>query len=116
MPIHLYRPYGDQPCPTGYRVLVDRIWPRGIRKSDLPHDEWPKHLAPSTVLRKWFAHDSTKWAEFKRRYRAELETQNAETTRLRKIADKGDLVLIYSARDLAHNQAVVLKELLESLK
>ena len=115
MSVELHRPYGIESVPPGYCVLVDRLWPRGIRKVDLMVDEWAKHLAPSTDLRKWFAHDLGRWNEFKARYLVELESQESELRRLRAIADAGKLILIYSARDSTHNQAAVLKELLDSL-
>ncbi len=115
MPIHIHRAY-DTPIPEGHHVLVDRLWPRGIRKDDLPIDEWAKHLAPSTELRKWFNHDPAKWTEFQSRYQAELASESAELDRLRKISQSTNLILIYSARDPDHNQAVVLQEALEHLE
>lgn len=113
MPIHIHRAYEKESMPPGRRVLVDRLWPRGIRKSDLVIDEWARHLAPSTGLRKWFAHDPERWTEFRRRYKEELKEQAAELQRLKELAEADDLVLIYSARDLEHNQAVVIREVLE---
>ncbi len=113
MLIHLHRAY-DTPLPEGHRILVDRLWPRGIRKHDLPIDEWAKHLAPSTELRKWFAHDPAKWDELQSRYHAELASQSDELDRLKTIADATAVILIYSARDPEHNQAVVLRDALLS--
>jgi uncharacterized protein YeaO (DUF488 family) len=113
MKIHMHRPYDLESMPGGYRVLVDRLWPRGVRKEDLVLDEWAKDLAPSTELRKWFGHEPARWEGFQARYRAELAAQEAELERLRGIAAVGELVLIYSARDQTRNQAVVLKALLE---
>lgn len=94
-------------------VLVDRVWPRGIRKETLGLDAWAKELAPSTELRKWFGHDRTKWSEFVKRYRKELSGQEEALDRLWRSASGGKLVLLFGARDETHNQAVVLRELLE---
>jgi uncharacterized protein YeaO (DUF488 family) len=113
MKIHMHRPYDLESMPGGYRVLVDRLWPRGVRKEDLVLDEWAKDLAPSTELRRWFGHDPARWEGFVARYRAALAGQEAELERLRAIAEAGDLVLIYSARDPEHHQAAVLKDVLE---
>ncbi len=100
--------------PAGsYTVLVDRIWPRGIRKEQLPLDEWAKQLAPSTELRKWFSHDTQKWPEFLRRYQVELQSQKDELHRLKELSRHRQLILIYGARDHEHNQAVALKKLLQ---
>ncbi|QGU06677.1 hypothetical protein COCCU_03625 [Corynebacterium occultum] len=102
----------------GVKVLVDRIWPRGIKKTELGHDEWLKEAAPSTELRKWFNHDPQRFPEFARRYRTELEAAqseaNADLVKLKKLVGEGDIVLLYSARDREHNQAVVLAEWLSS--
>ena len=94
------------------RVLVDRLWPRGISKQQAVLDEWMKEIAPSAELRKWFGHEPAKWAEFQRRYKAELRQHHAELERLREIATKGTLTLVYGARDEQHNDAVVLREVL----
>jgi uncharacterized protein YeaO (DUF488 family) len=105
----------DEPAPAdGYRVLVDRLWPRGIRKDDATLDEWMKDVAPSTDLRQWFGHDPEKFDEFADRYRAELE-RSAALARLRALRREHDVVtLLYSAKDAEHNQAVVLRDLLGS--
>ncbi len=95
-----------------YVVLVDKLWPRGISKEKLKLDEWARHLAPSTELRKWFAHDDSKWAEFIRRYEAELIPLNDELQRLKEISRQKQLILLYGAKDTQHNQAVALKHLL----
>ncbi|MDO5696777.1 MAG: DUF488 family protein [Dermatophilus congolensis] len=97
------------------RVLVDRVWPRGIKKADLHVDEWLKDIAPSTELRKWFAHDPEKYEEFARRYRAELaEGEPHEALQhLRSLHNHHDITLVYSAKDEQHNQARVLAEILE---
>ncbi|HPC74574.1 MAG TPA: DUF488 domain-containing protein [Syntrophales bacterium] len=96
----------------GRRILVDRLWPRGIRKEDAAIDEWLKELAPSAELRKWFAHDPAKWSEFQKRYRKELQDRSDVVDRLRKEAGKRTVTLLYSARDEKHNNAVVLKDII----
>lgn len=95
-------------------VLVDRIWPRGLSKQSLEGVNWLKQLAPSTELRKWFDHRESRWKEFKRRYRSELHCCEDELDRLRAIARRKRLILLYGSRDTEHNQAVVLKDLLEN--
>ncbi len=97
----------------GTTVLVDRLWPRGVKKENLAHDEWLKGAAPSTDLRKWFGHDPDKFEEFASRYREELEEGGEDVDWLRKLADAGDVTLLYNAHDHEHNQAVVLKDWLE---
>src|SRR5690606_8255674 len=94
------------------RLLVERVWPRGIRKKDLRYDEWVKDVAPSTELRKWFGHDPGKWSEFEARYRAELDANRSAVGRCLDWCRKGPVVLLYSAKDRDHNQAVVLREYL----
>lgn len=104
----------ENPDPRdGARFLVERLWPRGMRKEDLPLDGWLKDVAPSTDLRRWFAHDPAKWEEFKRRYFAELDDYPAAWQPLAQAARHGNLTLLYSARDTQHNNAVALKEYLE---
>lgn len=98
----------------GLRVLVDRIWPRGISKARAQIDSWAKDLAPSTDLRKWFDHAPARWAEFRRKYRAELRERSDDLKRLTGAGDR-PVTLLYSARDVEHNQAVVLKELLDEI-
>jgi uncharacterized protein YeaO (DUF488 family) len=93
----------------GRRILIDRLWPRGIKKADAAIDEWLKDIAPSADLRKWFAHDPVKWHEFEKRYRAELKGKADLVERLRKEAEKKTVTLLFSARDAEHNNAVVLK-------
>lgn len=105
--------YKHEKPQDSYVVLVDRIWPRGIKKEQLHLDEWAKHLAPSTPLRKWFSHDAEKWQEFLRRYREELGPQKSELERLKKLSRHRPLILIYGAKDSEHNQAVAIKSLLE---
>ncbi len=100
----------------GYRILVDRIWPRGISKEQAHLDEWVKEIAPSTELRKWFAHIPERYPEFKKRYIAELKTQQEELKRIKSIGAKQHLTLLYAAKDEHFNQAVVLLEELNKLK
>lgn len=96
----------------GFRVLVDRLWPRGISKELLRADLWMKEAAPSTELRKWYHHDLSKLEEFKQRYFSELDANQDAVKLLLEIANKGRLTLLYSAKDTEHNQAVVLREYL----
>lgn len=115
--VKLKRAYEHPSRSDGHRVLVERLWPRGVRKQDLDVDEWDKAVAPSTELRKWFAHDPKRWSEFKRRYRQELKQADAQAE-LRELARRaagGNLTLVFSSRDTEHNNAVVLKELLERM-
>jgi len=102
------------PAPgDGVRVLVDRLWPRGVSKSDAAIDSWMKDLAPSTELRRWFGHDPSRWDEFQRRYRQELAAHLDDLAPLLDAARRGDVTLVYGARDPRHNQAVVLKQVLD---
>lgn len=101
----------------GKRIYVDRLWPRGMKKSDFIIDEWIKELSPSDDLRKWFKHEPDKFDEFKNRYIQELAApkQQALLLRITRQAQKKDVTLVYSARDTEHNNAVVLAELIEKL-
>src|SRR5215469_7042063 len=110
--IRLKRAYLPPAPEDGVRVLVDRLWPRGVSKSDAKIDRWMKDLAPSTVLRRWFGHDPGRWDEFCRRYKAELSDQTDLLKELRALAQKGPVTLVFGARDEAHNQAVALRDLL----
>ncbi|TGU72210.1 DUF488 domain-containing protein [Geomonas terrae] len=111
--IALKRVY-DAPGPDdGLRILVDRLWPRGVKKEAAHLDRWEKELAPSDDLRRWFAHDPDKWAEFRRRFREELADKGALLHELARQGEKGRVTLLYAAKDEEHNNAVVLKELLE---
>lgn len=113
MTIHMKRAY-DPPAPSdGYRVLIDRLWPRGVSKEDAHLDEWARDLAPSSELRRWFGHDPAKFDEFERRYRGELSAQAEKLGELRSRARDGTVTLVYSARDTEHNDAVVLVDLLQ---
>jgi uncharacterized protein YeaO (DUF488 family) len=93
------------------RVLVDRLWPRGVTKANARIDLWLKDVAPSTELRRWFGHDPEKWSEFQKRYRAELKG-NPALSSLRELSLRGDITLVYAAKDELHNDAVVLKHVL----
>ena len=110
--IKLKRAY-EPPAPDdGTRILIDRLWPRGVTKSDAAINEWMKEIAPSTELRKWFGHDPSRWQEFRRRYQSEIQHHPEQFDRLRKLAQNGRITLVFSAHDEAHNDAVVLKDLL----
>lgn len=112
MDIRLKRAY-EPPSPAdGYRVLIDRLWPRGVSRRDAKLDGWDKELSPSTELRRWFGHDPTRFQEFRRRYIEELSGQRPRLTALRRRARTGTLTLVYSAHDTQHNDAVVLAEVL----
>jgi len=108
----LKRAYESPIKNDGYRVLVDRLWPRGLAKVKARIDLWLKDVAPSTELRQWFGHDPEKWVGFKKRYRAELKN-NPAWLELQALARQKDLTLVYAAKDQLHNEAVVLKQLLE---
>jgi uncharacterized protein YeaO (DUF488 family) len=110
--VRLKRAYEAPATTDGVRILVDRLWPRGVRKADAAIDEWAKDLAPSAPLRKWFGHDPARWPEFQHRYAAELGRHAEALERLRALARKGPITLVYSARDQVHNDAVVLREML----
>jgi len=112
--IKLKRAYEPISREDGTRFLVERLWPRGVRKNALRLDAWLKEVAPSAKLRRWFGHDPVKWPEFERRYRAELD-RNAEALEpILKAASRGRVTLIYSSHDQEHNNAVVLKTYIES--
>lgn len=111
--IHCKRAY-EPPSPgDGYRVLVDRLWPRGIRKESLPLDDWCKTLAPSDELRRWFNHQARLWAAFYQRYHKELRTRPDEVQALLNASNGRPLTLIYAAKDPEHNNAVALKMFLQ---
>lgn len=112
MAVRMKRAYDRPERSDGYRVLIDRIWPRGVTKAEARLDEWARELAPSSELRRWFGHDPAKFDEFRRRYRKELAAHDEKLRELRRRARNGTLTLVYSARDTEHNDAVVLVELL----
>ncbi|MBT0651619.1 DUF488 domain-containing protein [Geomobilimonas luticola] len=111
--IRIKRIYDPPASEDGRRVLVDRLWPRGIAKDAVRLDDWLKEIAPSDELRKWFGHDPAKWEEFRERYRAELQSHAETLATLRVTAKKGTVTLLYGAKDEEHNNAMVLKELLD---
>lgn len=111
--IDIARAYDVLPTGNKIRLLVDRIWPRGVSRNDLHLDDWIRDVAPSNALRKWFGHDPDRWKEFRQRYRAELDHQPDAVGRCLAWCLKGPVVLIYGARDRDHNQAVVLREYLQ---
>ncbi len=112
MKIQTKRVYDPRDKEDGVRVLVDRLWPRGMTSKNLQDDRWMKDIAPSDDLRKWFAHDPSRWNEFKKRYFSELDEKPQTVKQLRELAATGKLTLLFAARDTAHNQAVALKEYL----
>ena len=110
--IRLKRAY-ELPSPQdGMRILVDRLWPRGVKKAAAAIDQWVKEVAPSTALRQWFGHDTDRWQEFRQRYAHELRGHGQELRSLRDQARRGPVTLIYSAHDRTHNDAVVLRDVL----
>ena len=116
MSIKLKRVYEPADKDDGFRVLVDRLWPRGVSKEKAKLDLWLKEIAPTTELRKWFDHDPIKWKEFQKRYAGELR-QNADSVKLlRDKAKTHTLTLIYAARDEEHNEAIVIRDLLSKKK
>jgi uncharacterized protein YeaO (DUF488 family) len=112
--IRLRRAYDAPVEADGTRFLVDRLWPRGVKREDLKIEEWLREIAPSSDLRKWFGHDPNRWQEFKQRYVAELDEKADALAPLRQAAREGDVTLVYGAKDTEHNNAVVLKAYLES--
>jgi uncharacterized protein YeaO (DUF488 family) len=112
MDIRLKRAYEPAASADGYRVLIDRLWPRGVSRERADLDEWERVLPPSTELRQWFGHDPSRFEEFRRRYIEELRGERRRIARLRRRAREGTLTLVYSASDTEHNDAVVLAEVL----
>ncbi len=110
--VQIKRAYEAQAPQDGTRILIDRLWPRGIKKEALAVDQWCKELSPSTALRQWFGHDPALWEEFERRYTAELQPHAEQLEALRALARKGTVTLVYGAHDEQHNNAVVLRALL----
>ncbi len=106
----LKRAYEPPAASDGTRVLVERLWPRGLRRADARIDLWLKDIAPSTELRKWYAHDPAKWPEFQQRYREELRNNPQAVQRLREMLEKGAVTLVFAARDEQRNSALVLRE------
>lgn len=108
--ITLKRVYETPAASDGTRILVDRLWPRGLTKEKAQVDLWLKDLGPSTELRKWFGHDPDRWTAFKTKYRQELKTKKPLLQKIETLAQHGPVTLLYGARDTEHNEAVVLKE------
>lgn len=116
MDIAIKRVYEPKADDDGRRILVDRLWPRGLSKEKAHVDLWLKDVAPSSDLRKWFGHDAEKWSEFQRRYRAELDSNDEAVQALKQAIGKGPATLLYGAHDERHNQAVVLRDWLADSK
>lgn len=110
--VRIRRVYDEPAAGDGKRILVDRLWPRGIAKEKARIDQWLKEIAPSDELRKWFGHDPARWDEFRERYRRELEAKGELLDQLRGLAGKGTVTLLFAAKDEAHNNAVALKEMI----
>ena len=106
----VYEPAAEQ---DGQRILVERLWPRGLKKSEVQFDQWIKEVAPTSDLRKWFGHNPEKWAEFQRRYRAELEEKREAWEPILAAAKKGKVTLLFSSRDTVYNNAMALKSYLD---
>jgi uncharacterized protein YeaO (DUF488 family) len=113
MKIPMKRVYDEPSAADGKRILIDRLWPRGLSKEKAQVDLWLKAIAPSTSLRQWFGHDPGKWAEFKKRYKDELNHNSEAVAQLKEQMAKGKVTLVYGAKDKEHNDAVVLQEYLE---
>jgi len=110
--VKLKRAYEPPAADDGIRILVDRLWPRGLSKQRAAIDQWMKDISPSTELRKWFGHDPSRWDEFRRRYAKELRQHPELLDQLRLLAREGPITLVYSARDEAHNDAVELRQVI----
>lgn len=113
MDISLKRAYDPPVTGDGFRLLVDRIWPRGVSKDSAHVDLWLKEIAPSARLRKWFGHDPMKWDEFRSRYFSELKANAEPLAQVRALVRKGKVTFVYAAKDTLHNNAVALKEFIE---
>ena len=109
------RVYDEPTKSDGRRVLVDHLWPQGLKKNEAQIDEWLKEIAPSARLRKWFGHDPARWKEFKKKYAAELDGQRDQVEKLAREASKRRITLLFSAKDTEHNNAVALKDYIEKL-
>ena len=114
--IKVKRVYDEISMDDGNRFLVERLWPRGIKKEDLKINGWLKDIAPSTELRKWFGHKIENWGEFRKRYEAELDEKAALLTPILEASKSGNVTLLYSAKDTVHNSAIILKEYIERLE
>lgn len=107
------RIYEEPSDEDGQRILIDRLWPRGLKKGSVHLDEWIKTISPSDELRKWFAHDPAKFDEFAKRYKEELENKEADIQHLRQLCEQGKVTLLYAAKDEKHNNAVVLLDVIK---
>lgn len=110
--ISIKRVYDEKSKDDGYRVFIDRLWPRGVSKEDAHFDEWMKELAPSTELRKWFDHKPERFEEFSKRYKKELKEQREELDKLRELAKSKKITLLFAAKDSEMNNAVVIRDVL----
>jgi uncharacterized protein YeaO (DUF488 family) len=110
--VKLKRAYEPAAANDGLRILIDRLWPRGVKKAAAAIDQWAKDVAPSTASRKWFGHDPARWADFRRRYAAEVHQHPEQLSRLRALARHGPITLVFSAHDELHNDAVALRDIL----
>ena len=110
--VKLKRVYDPPAASDGTRILVDRLWPRGVKKANAAIDQWDKSIAPSTRLRNWFGHDPARWQEFRQRYASEIHGRREELAALRARADSGRITLIFAAHDKMHNHAIVLRDVL----
>lgn len=110
--VRLKRAYAQATRDDGTRILIDRLWPRGVKKADAAVDQWVKDLAPSAALRRWFGHDPARWQEFRRRYAKEVHQHLDEINKLRTLARRGPITLVFSAHDEIHNDAVALRDFL----
>jgi uncharacterized protein YeaO (DUF488 family) len=110
--VKLKRVYDPPAASDGTRILVDRLWPRGVKKANAAIDQWDKSIAPSTRLRNWFGHDPARWQEFRQRYASEIHGRREELAALRARAESGRITLIFAAHDKMHNHAIVLRDVL----
>jgi uncharacterized protein YeaO (DUF488 family) len=110
--VKLKRAYDPPAATDGTRILIDRVWPRGVNKANAAIDQWEKIIAPSTMLRNWFGHDPARWQEFRRRYTNEIHRHREQLDELRARARSGRITLVFAAHDKIHNHAIVLREIL----
>ena len=110
--VKLKRVYDPPAASDGTRILVDRLWPRGVKKANAAIDQWDKSIAPSTRLRNWFGHDPARWQEFRQRYASEIHGHREELAALRARAEAGRITLVFAAHDKMHNHAIVLRDIL----
>ncbi len=115
MKIKIKRVYDKPESGDGARILVERLWPRGLSKKEAKVDHWLKDIAPSTELRKWFSHDAAKWAEFRKRYYGELDRNQDDVKRLLEITRAGGVTLVYGSREERYNSASALKDYIEKV-